>query len=258
MIVASGVDVELAGRRVLAGLGFATVEGQVLGLIGPNGSGKSTLLRCLCGALTPSGGSVVLDGRGISAWTVRQVATRVAVVPQDPPLAGAMTVAHVVQLGRVPHRRDHRAFTAEDRAVVADALATVGASHLAERRFQELSGGERQRVALARCLAQRTRTLLLDEPTSHLDVRFQHEVMALVRAMRLTTVVVLHDLNLAARYCDLLVLLHEGRVVRAGAVGDVLDPATLTAVYGIVVHRLDVAGTPVLVFGDTGDVPSRP
>jgi iron complex transport system ATP-binding protein len=249
VIEATRVTVELGGRAVVDDVDLATVDGRVVGLIGPNGSGKSTLLRCMCAALAPSGGAVMLAGRGISEWSTREVAQQVAVVPQEQVPATGLTVAELVLLGRAPHRRDHQGFTASDHDMVATALGKVGALDLASRRWHELSGGERQRVALARCLAQGSAALLLDEPTNHLDVRYQHEVLALVRSLGLTTIVVLHDLNLAARYCDHLVLIDDGRVVRSGDVDHVLDPVLLADVYGIAVRRIDDHAGPVMVFG---------
>ncbi|RMI09331.1 ABC transporter ATP-binding protein [Cellulomonas triticagri] len=242
------------GRRpVLRGVDLRAGQGEVVGLVGPNGSGKSTLVRALYGAITPDRGSVVLDGVPLGALRRREVARRVAVVVQDAAQELPLSVADVVELGTLPHRRPGRA---RDDRVVAQALRRVGVDHLADRMVGALSGGERQRVLVARALAQQTSHLLLDEPTNHLDIRYQHEVLALVRDLGLTTVVVLHDLNLAARYCDRLVLLREGRVHAAGPVADVL--AVVPDVYGLRAQRVDADdGTRQLLFR-RGDARTEP
>jgi iron complex transport system ATP-binding protein len=249
LISTRGLGFRYGDRTILAEVGLTTRPGAVVGLIGPNGSGKSTLLRCLYGALRPCVGNVSLDDLDIGQYTTGEVARRVGVVPQDATTGLGMTVAESVLLGRSPHRRDHQPYTVEDRQIVADALEQVGAVSLAARPVTELSGGERQRVLIARCLAQKSEILLLDEPTNHLDVRYQHDILGLVRALRLTSVIVLHDLNLAARYCDHLVLLQHGVVVADGDVQTVLDPGILRQVYEIDVRRIDVAGELVLMFG---------
>jgi iron complex transport system ATP-binding protein len=154
----------------------------------------------------------------------------------------------MVLLGRSPHRSAFQGYSAADRRLAAAGLRRVGARHLAERVFSSLSGGEKQRVLIARTLAQDADHLLLDEPTNHLDIRYQHEVLHLVRTLGVTTVVVLHDLNLAARYCDHLVLLSEGRVAASGSPGDVLTAEVIEPVYGVRVRRLDDDGQVQLVF----------
>jgi iron complex transport system ATP-binding protein len=249
VITAQNITFRFGDRSILTGVGVATRPGSVTGLIGPNGSGKSTLLRCLYGALRPVGGTVLLDDVKIEKQTTREIARKVGVVSQENTGGAGLTVAESVLLGRSPHRRDHQSFTEHDRQIVADALEKVGAVALAARKISELSGGERQRVLIARCLAQGAPIVLLDEPTNHLDVRFQHEVLALVRSLELATVIVLHDLNLAARYCDQLVLLHDCSVVAEGKVRTVLDPAILEPVYGIAVRRHEIDGELILAFG---------
>jgi iron complex transport system ATP-binding protein len=250
MIRAEELTFHYGGAEILKGVDLLPKPGRVLGLIGPNGSGKSTLLRCLHGELRPSQGTVILDDRAIEELSVRQIALRVGVVAQDSSPTMAMSVPDFVLLGRIPHRRDLARFTAEDRRVSGQALARVVASGLVDRRLDQLSGGERQRVAIARCLAQETATLLLDEPTNHLDIRYQHEVLKLVRALGITTVVVLHDLNLAARFCDEVALLHATRIAAHGTVDEVLRPEVIAPVYGLMVKRIEVDGNIHLIFGD--------
>ena len=250
MIEATGVRLHLGSAEVLAGVDLATRPGRVVGLIGPNGSGKSSLLRCLYGVRRPARGAVLVDGRAVQELPRRAVARAVAVVAQDAVADGTgITVGEYVLLGRHAHRGDHQRFTHDDHRLAVDALTRVAMDHAARRPLQELSGGERQRVMIARCVAQGSPTLLLDEPTNHLDVRFQHEVLALVRRLGLATVVVLHDLNLAGRYCDHLVLLDRGRVVAQGPPAAVLRGEVLEPVYGIEVRCHDDDGHVLLAFG---------
>ena len=248
MICAEEVSFAYDGRRVVDGVSLTTVPGGVLGLIGPNGSGKTTLLRMLHGALAPQSGRVTLDGTTIAELGHREVARRLAVVVQESVGELPITVAEMVLLGRAPHLPGFRRPGAHDHQLAAAALRRVGARHLADRYVTGLSGGERQRVLIARALAQDAPHLLLDEPTNHLDVRYQHEVLALVRSLSVTTVVVLHDLNLAARYCDRLFLLDAGRLVAAGTPEEVLRPDVVEPVYRIGVTRADLDDGVQLLF----------
>jgi iron complex transport system ATP-binding protein len=252
VIAATGIGMRFGAHEVLAGVDLSTRPGQVIGLIGPNGSGKSTLLRCMYGMLRPERGAVLVDTESIEAMSRRAVARTIAVVAQDVPGdATAMTVAEFVLLGRHVHRGDHQGFTADDHRIVLDALERVHVAALGGRQLHELSGGERQRVLIARCLAQQCPTMLLDEPTNHLDIRFQHDVLELVRGLELNTIVVLHDLNLANRYCDHVVLLDQGNVVRHGCADEVLCSDVLEPVYGIPVRRLADGLRTHLAFGPT-------
>jgi len=251
VIEAAGVSWRYGANPVIDGVTVTARPGRVLGLIGPNGSGKTTLLRLLYGALRSPTGQVTVDGERLAALTPRAVARRMAVVVQETGGETALTVAEMVLLGRGPHLSAFQRTGRADHEVAARCLARVGAAHLGTRAFAGLSGGERQRVLIARALAQEATHLLLDEPTNHLDIRYQHEILRLVRGLGTCSVVVLHDLNLAARYCDDLVLLGDGGVVAAGPVGEVLDPAILEPVYGIGVRRLDLDGDLHLLFHPT-------
>ena len=250
MISATGIDLRLGAVDVLSGARISTRPGQVVGLIGPNGSGKSSLLRCLYGMLRPNRGAVLIGGEPIESLSQRSVARAVAVVTQDASVDGiGISVGEFVLLGRHVHRGDHQGFTDDDRNVALDALELVNLSGFAERNLQELSGGERQRVMIARCIAQQSPVMLLDEPTNHLDVRYQHEILTLVRSLQMDTIVVLHDLNLASRYCHHLVLLDQGKVVHQGSPEDVLRSVVLEPVYGIEVRRLADGPHSYLAFG---------
>lgn len=233
---------------MLSRVGFAVGTGRTVGLIGPNGSGKTTTLRVVLGAQPMSSGEVRLDGASVSRLPARRMALAVAAVLQEEPAVLPLTVRETVLLGRSVHLSGWQRTRPADEAAAAAALDRTGVAHLAERVLTDLSGGERQRVLIARALAQGSPHLLLDEPTNHLDIRFQHEVLDLVAALPTTTVVVLHDLNLAARYCDELVLLDRGRIAATGAPEQVLRPEVLEPVYGIHVRRVDHDGVPQLTF----------
>jgi iron complex transport system ATP-binding protein len=221
------------GHLILDGVTLAPEPGSVVGLLGPNGSGKSTLLRLLAGLLAPTAGVVTLDGALLSGLPRREVARRLAVVEQQADTQVELTVLDVVRLGRVPHRRAWTPATEQDEKAVRAALERTGLTDRGHQPWHTLSGGERQRVQIARALAQEPRELLLDEPTNHLDIHHQLDLLDLVAGLPVTTVVALHDLNLAAMYCDHVVVLHTGRVHSRGAPGDVLTQELIADVYGV-------------------------
>nr|WP_152823221.1 MULTISPECIES: ABC transporter ATP-binding protein [unclassified Corynebacterium] len=235
-------------RTVLRDVCLRTRPGEVLGIIGPNGSGKSTLLGLLGGIHAPGSGMVTVDGEAIGDLSPRERARRIAVMAQETEPALGLSAAEVVLLGRSPHLGEFRRPGPDDESIAAACLREVGLADAARCRLAELSGGERQRVAIARALAARAPFILLDEPTNHLDVRYQHEVLALLRRLGATVVVSLHDLNLAARYCDRLLLLHRGTVLAEGAPGEMLEPGLIGQAYGLGVHRVEVAGVVQLLF----------
>lgn len=235
---AEEVSVDLSGRRVLSGVGLRTRPGTITALVGPNGSGKSTLLRCLFGAQRVAAGRVLLDGEPLTSLSARTIASKVAVLTQEHPAADGLTVDDIVALGRLPHQRILGRFSATDRAIVTGALDRTGTTHLRDRELSHLSGGERQRVMLARALAQQPEYLLLDEPTNHLDVRHQLELLHLVKQLQVTTVVALHDLNLAGTWCDAVVLLSEGQAVASGPPSDVLTSERCSSVFEVDVTTL--------------------
>ncbi|WP_433406425.1 ABC transporter ATP-binding protein [Streptomyces sp. CA-146814] len=232
------LTVEIAGARLVDEVTLGAAEGQFVGLVGPNGSGKSTLLRCVYRALRPSAGAVRVGGEDLHAVSAREGARRLAALPQEAGAEFDFTVAEVVAMGRMPHQGPMARTTDEDRSRCVDALAGVGAAHLAERGFLTLSGGEKQRVLIARALAQEPRVLVLDEPTNHLDIAHQLEILALVRASGLTVLTALHDLNLAALHCDLVHVIDGGRIVASGAPYDVLTTELLAEVFGVRAHRV--------------------
>jgi iron complex transport system ATP-binding protein len=220
-------------RLIVDGVDIIVATGATVGLLGPNGSGKSSLLRLLAGLRATSSGVVTLDDEDLATIGRRTLARRLAVVDQEAITDQEPTVRDVIDLGRLPHRAPWSPTTARDREVVACAALTTGVDLLLERRYSTLSGGERQRVQIARALAQEPTELLLDEPTNHLDIRHQLELLELVRATSTTTLMALHDLNLAATYCDEIVLLHRGRVHTAGPPAMVLTRVVIADVYGV-------------------------
>ncbi|MGV9315115.1 ABC transporter ATP-binding protein [Streptomyces sp. NPDC003691] len=228
------IHVELGHRPVLHDVNLEAGPGDIVGLVGPNGSGKSTLLRTVYRSLRPHRGVVRVDGDDVWGLTARGSARRTAAVLQDAGGSPAgMCVNEAVALGRTPHHGLVGRDSPEDHEAVEEALDLCGIRHMAERDITCLSGGERQRVLLARALAQRPRLLVLDELTNHLDVRARFELLDLIRGTGITTLAVLHDLDLAARLCDHLVALDEGRVVAAGPVLEVLTPELLRRVFGV-------------------------
>ncbi|MEU0492839.1 ABC transporter ATP-binding protein [Nocardiopsis sp. NPDC006139] len=245
------------GRLVVDGVSLAPRPGETVGLLGPNGSGKSTLLRLLSGVLAPSSGVVVLDGRPLARTPRRAAARRVAVVEQHAEARTELTVRDVVALGRIPHRRAWTPASAADAAAVAAALEATGLAGLADRSWQTLSGGERQRAQIARALAQEPGELLLDEPTNHLDIQYQLDLMELVVGLPVTTVIAMHDLNLAAMYCDRLLVLRGGRAVAGGTPGEVLTPALIGEVYGVRAEVDEGPGHPVVRFLRRTPAPPR-
>jgi iron complex transport system ATP-binding protein len=217
-------------------LSFEVLPGEILGVIGPNSAGKTTLIRLLTRVVEPLGGEVRLEEVPLARWRRWELARRVAVVAQDPPPAFPYTVEQLVLMGRYPHGPGRFFERPEDLLAARQAMAATGVLELAACPLERLSGGERQRAVLARALAQEPRLLILDEPTAHLDLRYQAEVAGLLVRLRrerdVTILLVSHDLGLAAALADRLLLLHGGRLARAGAPESVLDEALLSEVYG--------------------------
>ena len=233
VIRASDVRAVLGGSQILRGVDLRAERGELVGVIGPNGSGKSTLLKCIYRVLKPTGGAVWLDGRALSEYSYKASARRVAVVAQHNYYNFDFSVQDVVMMGRAPHKRALDRDNAQDRQMAARALETVGMADFARRSFSTLSGGEQQRVILARALAQDTPCLILDEPTNHLDIKFQLQLMDIVKGLDRTVIAAIHDLNIAAMYCDRLYAVREGGVVASGRPEEVLTPELIRAVYEV-------------------------
>jgi iron complex transport system ATP-binding protein len=251
MIEARKIEVTRKERPILAGVDFRAVHGKVTAILGANGAGKSTLLRVISGDLKPDAGEVRFERRTLAEWKPAELARRRAVVPQSSALNFPFTVLEVILQGRAPHL-DGREREVDEGAALA-ALEAVDLVRWAGRDYTTLSGGERQRVHLARALAQvgldgEGRWLLLDEPTSSLDLRHQHDILRVVRKFADSggcVVVVLHDLNLCARYADKVFLLHYGRVLGYGDATAVMTPDWLGIAYGITVRRNEIDGAAI-------------
>jgi iron complex transport system ATP-binding protein len=239
LIAARNVTFGYGRQPLLYDVHVQVHAGEMVGLLGPNGSGKTTLLRLLSGILQPQQGQILLKGRDLRLWGRRGVAQHIAVVPQELHMPFAFTVEHMVSLGRTPFVSFFGSQTKRDQAIVHDAMTTSDILPLAGRVFNELSGGERQRVMVSMALAQQPELLLLDEPTSHLDIKYQIEILELVQRLNrehsVTVIAAMHDLNLAARYFSRLLLFQRGIVADASP-AEVLDPALLSRVYGVKVQ----------------------
>ena len=248
---ADTVTLAYDGRTVSTDLSVSIPSGRFTVILGPNACGKTTLLRALARLLNPHGGQVVLDGKDIRRYPTKEVARRLGLLPQSSFAPFGISVADLVARGRFPHQRALQQWSQADDVAVTHAMQVTNVTELAERSVDELSGGQRQRVWLAMVLAQETPLLLLDEPTTFLDLAHQVDVLDLLddlnRRDGRTVVIVLHDLNLAARACDRLVLLAEGRVAAAGAPAEVLRPDLLAATYRAAVEVLPSDGGPVIV-----------
>ncbi len=249
-LTASGIDWSVDGVRILDGVNLEAPAGQVLGVLGPNGAGKTSLLRVLAGLRRPDRGRVLLDGTPLRGAARRTVARRLAIVEQSPEVHSDITVDETVALGRTPHRGVFAALDRRDHAAIEHALTVTGLTDFRERSWRTLSGGERQRAQLARALAQEPETIVLDEPTNHLDIRYQLEMLSLLRGLGLTVVTALHDLNLAARFCDRLVVLRQGRVVATGPPTEILTATLIHDVYAVdaVVEVSPHTGAPSTTF----------
>ena len=246
-IAARDVSYRIEARALLERVCLSAERGQFVGLIGPNGAGKSTLLRALSGMLRLEHGAVSLEGADLRSMTRREAAAELALVPQIAPYTQGFTALELVLMGRYPHLGRFQMEGRADDRIARDALRQTDAEGFADRTLDTLSGGERQRVFVSRALAQQPRVLLLDEPTSNLDVYHQFKALDLVRRLvddGLTAIAALHDLQMAARYCDRLALLSGGRIVGTGAPDAVLTPEAIEAVFGVrcAVYREPVAG----------------
>jgi iron complex transport system ATP-binding protein len=230
------VGVSIDDTRIVEAVSLEVSPGEVLGVVGPNGSGKSTLLRTVYRALRPSAGVVWVDRVDLWKMPVRKAAQRIAAVTQEATSDFDFSVREIVEMGRSPHKGLLDGDTTDDHTIVEHSLEQVGMAHLAGRVFATLSGGEKQRVLLARALAQQPEILVLDEPTNHLDVRAQFDLLELVNSLRITTIAALHELNLAARYCDRIVVLERGRLVTIGPIDEVLTPELIADVFGVHAH----------------------
>ena len=225
------------GRPILDSVTWDLRKGEILGVLGPNGCGKTTMLRNLNRNLSPKRGCVVLDGTDLEDMAKRDIARHIAAVPQSNEIRFAFTVREMVAMGRMPFQEAFRGNSSEDERIVDEAMELTGITHMSDRLINTMSGGERQRVIIARALAQQPEILLMDEPTLHLDINMQFEVLDLVsrlsRDRGLTVVIVSHDLPMVARYCDRIILIHDRTVWAEGRPEDVLTPDNMRTVFNV-------------------------
>ncbi|MFD3558798.1 ABC transporter ATP-binding protein [Streptomyces sp. NPDC058686] len=260
----SALTLAYEDRTVVHDLDLAVPDGRVTVIVGPNACGKSTTLRALGRLLRPKSGSVLLDGEALTKLPTKQIAQQIGLLPQTPVAPEAITVADLVARGRQPHQRWWQQWSDADERAVTEAMERTDVAALAERSVDELSGGQRQRVWIAMALAQETELLLLDEPTTYLDIAHQVEVLDLVRQLNhdkgRTVVLVLHDLNQAARYADHLVAMKSGRIVAEGPPAEVVTADLVREVFGLdcVVVPDPVTGSPLIVPGAPWQADARP
>ena len=246
----NGVGFSYGSVRILDDVGITLEPSQIMGILGPNGSGKTTMMRCINRILTPQQGSIMLNGEDIRAIPRSAVARGIAYVPQNASAeAASPEVFEVVLMGRRPYINWE--FSEEDCTIAWEAMREMGVQNLASKDFSKLSSGQAQRVLIARALAQKAEILLLDEPTSNLDVKYQLDVMNivtdLVRDKGISVCSIIHDLDLALRYCDKAVLLNDGRIVAAGKITDVLTSENISTVYGVDAVVEEIHGRPRVV-----------
>jgi len=251
------------GDLVVKEVSFSVKPGDFLGIIGPNGSGKSTLLKLMSKVLTPKCGSIVFDGRSIADISLKSFCQKVSFVPQDTMINFSFTVEEIVLMGRIPHLGRMQMETKKDHAAVIQAMTLTDTLAIKDRPIDELSAGERQRVVVARALAQEPALLFLDEPTSHLDIGHQVQLLDLLKKLNrkngLAIVMVVHELNLAAEYCDRLILLNKGRIFRQGSVAEVLTYQNIETVYKttVVVKDNPISSKPYVILVSEEDKACR-
>jgi len=252
----SQVQLQINQQQILTGLNLAIEEGQFVALLGPNGAGKTSLLRLLQKEYQASSGLIKLQGQPISSFTQSELAAKVALVSQLSGPLFDLTVADVVLMGLIPHKALWQTNTAQDLLQLSQSLQLVGLEHKQNHSFAHLSGGEQQRVLLARAVMQKPVLLLLDEPTNHLDLYYQHQVLRIAKNLKITVLASIHDLNLASRYCDRLLLLNQGQLVADGSPEQVLQQDVLTEVFHIpcLIDRNPFGGCPRVSFGYKDDL----
>lgn len=233
------IDVALGNKKIVYHACIKVNKGEFVGLIGPNGSGKSTLLKTIYRICKPKSGVIYLDGKNLLTMSIKDMACELGVVSQFNHIAFDINVEDMVLMGRSPHKKMLEQDNERDYKIAREMLEKVDMLHYAKRSFSTLSGGEKQRVLLARTLAQQVELLILDEPTNHLDIKYQIQILNLVKSLKTTVVVALHDLNLAAAYCDKLYVMHNGNVVANGEPKDVLTSQLIKDVYEVdcIIHK---------------------
>lgn len=232
-IKAENINITLEKNNILKGINIEVDNKEVVGIIGPNGSGKSTLLKCIYRVLKPNDGAILLDNVDIKEIPVKESSKRLAVLSQHNNYNFDFTVKDIVLMGRSPHKKFMERDNKEDYDIVNEALKKVDMFEFKDRSFQSLSGGEQQRVILARALAQQPKCLILDEPTNHLDIKYQLQLMRIVKGLGIEVIAAIHDLNIAAMYCDKIYVLKDGEIIKNGKPKDVLTQELIKDVYEV-------------------------
>lgn len=232
-ILAESISLSYSNKKILKDVGLTLDNKEFLGIIGPNGSGKSSFLKCIYRVVNPDSGVIYLDGKALDEISYRETALKMAVVSQHNSCSFDFSVLDMVLLGRTPHKRFLENNNEKDINIAKSALENVGLLNLANRKFSTLSGGEQQRVVLSRALTQDTECLLLDEPTNHLDIKYQLQIMDIVKKTGKTVVAVVHDLNIAAMYCDRIIAMKKGEVVGCGTPKELLTEKFIYDLYGV-------------------------
>lgn len=229
----TGLSYSYFDRKVIDNINITVKNGAFVGIIGPNGSGKSTILKNIYGGLLPDEGEIFLDGQNIKKIKKRAFAAKVAVVGQENSMPFNFTVKEIVAMGRTPYKKLFEPDTKEDKEIVLDALEKMKIADMAEREFSCLSGGEKQRVLIARALAQKTSFMILDEPTNHLDICFQLQIFEILKSLGITVLAAIHDLNIAAMYCDYIYVLNGQTICRQGTTDEVLTNKLIEHVFNV-------------------------
>lgn len=232
-LISDAVKMFIGNKEILKDITLQVEDKEFVGIIGPNGSGKSTFLKCVYRVQKATGGDIYFDGRHLDELSFRETALRLAVVAQHNFYSFDFDVLEVVLMGRSPHKKMLERDNAHDYALAREALKIVGLEGFEKRSFSTLSGGEQQRVILARALTQQTECLVLDEPTNHLDIKFQLQIMDIVKSLDLTVIAAIHDLNIAAMYCDRIIAIKDGRIVGNGTPRELLTEEFIRDIYEV-------------------------
>ncbi|EMB30463.1 ABC transporter ATP-binding protein [Treponema denticola] len=229
----SSLSFNFGSKNILADIDLSIKDNEIVGIIGPNGSGKSTLLKCIYRVLKPKTGTIFIDGKNINDYQFKETAKKMAVVAQHNDTHFDFNVLEMVLIGRSPHKKFMERDSAEDIELAYKALEQVNMKDFADRNFSSLSGGEKQRIILARALVQNTDCLILDEPTNHLDIKHQLHFMSLAKDLKITVISAIHDLNIAAMYCDKIYALKEGQIIASGSVYEVITEEVIKTLYDV-------------------------
>ncbi|EMB44709.1 ABC transporter ATP-binding protein [Treponema denticola] len=229
----SSLSFDFGSKNILADIDLSIKNNGIVGIIGPNGSGKSTLLKCIYRVLKPKTGTIFIDGKNINDYQFKETAKKMAVVAQHNDTHFDFNVLEMVLIGRSPHKKFMERDSAEDIELAYKALEQVNMKDFADRNFSSLSGGEKQRIILARALVQNTDCLILDEPTNHLDIKHQLHFMSLAKDLKITVISAIHDLNIAAMYCDKIYALKEGQIIASGSVDEVITEEVIKTLYDV-------------------------